>query len=171
MTMETEPVGVQSIREIGPEFFLPHEADFLQALLDGFHDKGTAVIAKRIKIKAEESRDIPFRMKARFENFRGAENYSSLNYLVIQAFRFGLIARENLPRPSDELTRDEVRVMSLVIAGYHRTYIAESLHISEDFVDENKDSVIKKYGQGTIFPVIVSMLQEVRKSQASAGNV
>lgn len=60
--------------------------------------------------------------------------------------------------------------MSLVIVGYHRRYIAESLHVSEGFVDENKDSVIKKYGQRTIFPVIVSMLGEVSKNQARAIN-
>jgi DNA-binding NarL/FixJ family response regulator len=170
MTTETGPVSPETIREIGPEFFLPHEVGFLQALLDGYHVKETALIAKRIKIKAPESKDIPHRIRARVESLRDAENYSALNYAFIQAYGFGLIRRENIPGPNDELTRDEVKVMSLVIAGYHRRYIAESLHVSEGFVDENKDTVVKKYGQKTIFPVIISMLEEVGKSQARVIN-
>lgn len=108
--METEPVGVQSIREIGPEFFLPEDVGFLQALLDGYHVKETVLIAGRIKIGKPESKKIPHRIRAKIGGFSDVENYSALNYAFIQAYGFGLIERENIPGPNEALTSDEVRL-------------------------------------------------------------
>lgn len=155
------------VDRIPEDFFGPDDLVFLQGI--AMDIKPTEI--RRLKnesagihqVSLSQMRNYPYKLRSKFSQLKGSQDYSSEVVGLLRAYDLGLIKAKEVGKRVRPLTQDEKRVLALTAVGLRREIVAKRLGLDEMYIDQCKDNIVDKYQTNTIFPVLLKAWRELRR--------